>query len=528
MDRPLFSEMLASRRRQLGYSIVQASRVLRLREDVLIAFEEGDFERMPKSGYAQGMLSSYARYLGLDATEVVDAYAEDYERYRREDRHRGARNSSGGSSQAGRVSSDGYVREGSTYVASKGLLPTSGGFAGDMGSFATTRVRSRGVDAASTEVAGAPQSYEPVPAYPQSRPYTGRTPSRTHRGGRTGSTRPGDIETLRLDQYDYEDDLRLGREARPYESASSRRGRRSSRNLSSTQRPRVNRSGARRGRGSSSTRRGSRKPPTLVELILGNSSQVVLLAIVGVIVLITVILVFSVSSCVRQDSEAARTVPVSSATSETEASAVDDSTEDGSKDSKGSKTGMATSETTSSNTTASKETTSGATQDKTSASAKETSVSVSVADGAVTWLEVECDGKSDVADTITGPWQRTYTVEDSLSVRAHDTTAVTVVKDGSQLQFDSMASGIGTLRVQGTKPKTKTDAKDGTKTDSTNGSGSTAKMGNSASSDAASSKESEEATTAQSEAADTDEEDYDDGEYGYDEYGYDQNSGYEE
>ena len=58
MPRPRFSEMLVSRRRQLGLSVTQASKVLRLKEQVLIAFEEGDFQHMPKSGYAQGMLSA--------------------------------------------------------------------------------------------------------------------------------------------------------------------------------------------------------------------------------------------------------------------------------------------------------------------------------------------------------------------------------------------------------------------------------------------------------------------------------------
>ena len=40
MPRPRFSEMLVTRRRQLGLSISQASQVLRLKEQVLIAFEE--------------------------------------------------------------------------------------------------------------------------------------------------------------------------------------------------------------------------------------------------------------------------------------------------------------------------------------------------------------------------------------------------------------------------------------------------------------------------------------------------------
>ena len=57
MPRPRFSEMLIERRRQLGLTIEQASSVLKLKVQVLVAFEEGDFGSIPKSGYAQGMLS---------------------------------------------------------------------------------------------------------------------------------------------------------------------------------------------------------------------------------------------------------------------------------------------------------------------------------------------------------------------------------------------------------------------------------------------------------------------------------------
>ena len=84
MPRPRFSEMLVNRRRQLGLSVKQASSVLRLKEEVLIAFEEGDFGAMPKSGYAQGMLSSYARYLGMNSREVINQFANDLREWERQ------------------------------------------------------------------------------------------------------------------------------------------------------------------------------------------------------------------------------------------------------------------------------------------------------------------------------------------------------------------------------------------------------------------------------------------------------------
>ena len=429
MDRPLFSDMLADRRRQLGYSIPQAARVLRLREDVLVAFEEGDFEMMPKSGYAQGMLSSYARYLGLDASVIVDTYARDYDRYRREQRRRGG----GRGSRRGAQGSMG-TGVGQPYVGSRGLLPTSGGPAGDMGSFATTRVRTRGGSTPRPETGDEGYSYDSS-VYPQGRPYTARTPSQAIRSdsART-SRRRGDITTMDLEGYD--DDLRLGTNATPYEAASTRRGRRSSRNISNARRPRIERqtdrtARRRSDRDRSSGRRG-RQGSFAESVFAGAFSHIGAIVAVIVVIALSLIIIFSANSCIRQDTDAARTVPVSEARREAKSSDV------GSVATNSSASGVSSTSATSDATTTSSTT-----------SEKETSVSVSVVDGAVTWLEVECDGKSDVAQTITGPWQKTYTVEQAITIQAGDTTAVSVVQNGRQVQFESMASGIGSIRIQG-------------------------------------------------------------------------------
>ena len=465
MERPLFSEILATRRRELGYSIGQASRVLRLKEDVLIAFEEGDFESMPKSGYAQGMLASYARYLGLDATEVCDIYIEDLDSYRhgrklQNGKRRGSKSASSGRSQSPSI--------GQPYVAKRGLLPTSGGMAGDLGSFATTRVRSReqyvddgddlDEDADSLHI-----------EYPQGRPYTGRRPTRMGRertGGRRARGR-GDIDTMSPDDYEYEDDLRFGRDVRSYEAASTGRGRRRSKHNGERQRPSVRRQtrtgagpsssrrdGRRGTRGSGSgrrSRRGSQQPRPNRTLIL----------VIAAVAILSVIIVLTAVSCIRQGSDETGKVPVSSIESSSQnnsqtssESAQDNKSQANDKEGsseQGSSAGSSAHTGGSSNS---------ANTGKNSNAEKETSVSVSVNDGEVTWLEIECDGKSDVAETITGPWQKTYTVTDSMTIQAGETSSVAVVQNGRQLQFESFTAGIGTLRIQGTKKTEKTsDAK---------------------------------------------------------------------
>ncbi len=438
MDRPLFSETLSSRRRQLGFSTAQASRVLRLKEEVLIAFEEGDFEAMPKSGYAQGMLSSYARYLGLDAAQVVEMYADELEQWRREV----SRRPDGphyGATTAGQRS--GGV--GQPYVASRGLLPTSGGPAGDMGSFATTRVRTRrpeAYDGYDSEVESATYpNYQTQGYHSSTHPYTNRAPARRVRTG-TGRYHD-DIQTRGVATREYEDDLRIGMNARSYEAASTQRGRRTSRSTSSSGRQRVRRRtdgrGDSRGRsGSSSRRRGKQSSSGILQ------SPAQALAVIGVaIAVISVVLVLSISSCINSNFNTTRTVPVSTATTtsnDAQAGGQDATAESGSID-------------------AASDVSLGTNKSDTNTSQRnaQTSVSISVADGAVTWLEIDCDGTSEIAETVTGPWQNTYVVEDSLTVQAGDTTAVSVIQNGRQVQFDSMASGIGTIRIQGTKPAKK-------------------------------------------------------------------------
>ena len=96
-----------------------------------------------------------------------------------------------------------------------------------------------------------------------------------------------------------------------------------------------------------------------------------------------------------------------------------------------------------------------------------TVVKVSVSAGSYTWLEVTCDGTSDVAESVTGPWEKEYTVTDTLSVQAGTPSAVTVTNNGQAVQFTSKASGLGSLSVKGTKPPETTDAKDGDKAQAT-------------------------------------------------------------
>ena len=176
MPLPRFSEALALRRSELGLSIAQASRTLKLREDVLVAFEQGDFDHMPQSGYAQGMLSSYARYLGLNAREIVDLFQEEVYQHRHgttsHELRRRTRQTQSGRGLSGYDMPNEAGSRPKAYVEYRPLLPTGGGPAGDLGDFATTAmVRPRGsvplagtgTGSAGLTGAGAYGSYGPRP-----------------------------------------------------------------------------------------------------------------------------------------------------------------------------------------------------------------------------------------------------------------------------------------------------------------------------------------------------------------------------
>ena len=70
-------EMLRSRREQIGMSISQAAQQTNIRPRVLESFEAGDYKNFPPHGYATGMLSSYARCLGLDPRVILTGSEEE-------------------------------------------------------------------------------------------------------------------------------------------------------------------------------------------------------------------------------------------------------------------------------------------------------------------------------------------------------------------------------------------------------------------------------------------------------------------
>lgn len=554
MPRPRFSEMLLQRRRQLGLTCEQASRILKLREDVLVAFEEGDFESMPQSGYAQGMLSSYARYLGLNAREVVDLFQEElYEYVNGSGSHELRRRTR--DTIAGRgISGYDVVNEAGSrpkaYVEYHGLLPTAGGPAGDMGNFATvTPARPRqsvplaGLGPSAVAAYGRedhayqqPRQQRPYnsgQAYesrqqrstarrrasgqrrPQSDP-AGRLLREGQQGvvdrdrdlvaprGRAGQTRTqrlyqrDDVSTRSVRRGEYRDDLRYDGVASPYERASTISGRRSSRNIASVERPNVRRrqpsgrSGAQGGRRRQPARRGG--VAGFVDAFLLDRRRALLLLLLVLAAVLTLILVFSVKSCTGAAQSAqtgSKTVNVTTAQgSGQDSSQGSGSGSDTSSSASDSKQDQAASDATGSGSTATGDAASGdQAQAGAAATPEQTVVQVSLASGEASWVEVTVDGKSVVADNLTGAWSQTYTVTDSIAIQVSNVDAVTVTNNGKKVDFSSKTSGVGTLTIKGT-PVPATDETGGDASAASSAGTSATASGTSSSASAASTKSS--------------------------------------
>lgn len=468
MARLKFSETLKNKRHELGLTISQASSVLKLKESVLIAFEEGDFENMPKSGYAQGMLASYARYLGLSPRELVDMYSEEYYEYLHgsssHDLRRRTRDT-----RSGRII-DGYdvpnesESRPKAYVELRPYLPTAGGPMGDYGAFATTSgVHSRSTGAVVPTNTPVPGSTTYSSSYGRSDYASGRSynntysldrPSRSSRrrgdrdGQRSGSRsmRRNDITTRSVPRNQYRDDRAFDDEAIPYESASSEAGRRSSHNIANVERPNVDRSRQRRDRDGYANRDRRQSSGGILGAIMGwfsDARRALFTVIVLLGLVLTGIVIFSVKSCVSNtgtEAEQTRTVGVTPAQS-TETTQTGENAE-------------ATTATDPNATTTATGQQTGASEQVPVEITKPAAptvvmVKVTVADGQVSWLEITADGESSIADTVTGPWEQSYDVKTQLVVRASDISAVSVFVNGEQRQFEMKSSGVGIITVDG-------------------------------------------------------------------------------
>ena len=471
-----FGDMLLEQRRRMGLSIQQVANTIKIRPQIIEFFETGNFASMPPRGYAQGMISSYARFLGLNPREVVNAYFDDLMAYERDTSQQGGRFQDA----AGYVNSRSSVDNGRFLMVQGGRTtrygqrPPQAGYITETGS--SEEIRSQRDRFRSTPLpddralpAARGLSRDPRAGYGDGG-YSGRS----YRGVSAGRSRDGysDADTTQVTP-------RLRSQSQPYGQRSSvprssqrgyqgrgelapRPGRRGSQRQSSYRgRPDSGRGRIPQGNGRGSSNRGRG---------VGRASQyntidprIIYVGIGAVVLLLILLIVVLLRGCGSAAPESTPETPVSTKTTTKKSSKKTESTDededaDEATDAAGSDAAKATVE---------KE------EDEV------TKVKVSVAKGKTAWIEVKVDGKSVYGAQATGPFEQEYTPESSIEITTSKPSDVTVTKNGEKVRYDTKTSGVARVTITVSKKETAdsangdnaggTDNADGTDAQSTVG-----------------------------------------------------------
>lgn len=84
MASELVGTILRDRRESLGLSIEHMARITNIRPRLLETFENSEYDKYPPKGYASGMLSSYARALGLDPRPIMSGFELELSHHRQQ------------------------------------------------------------------------------------------------------------------------------------------------------------------------------------------------------------------------------------------------------------------------------------------------------------------------------------------------------------------------------------------------------------------------------------------------------------
>lgn len=459
-----FGDMLLEQRRRMGLSIQQVANTIKIRPQIIEFFETGNFASMPPRGYAQGMISSYARFLGLNPREVVNAYFDDLMAYERETSQQGGRFQDA----AGYVNSRSSVDNGRFLMVQGGRStrygqrPQQAGYITETGSgeeIRSQRDRFRSTPMPEDRALPAARG---VARDPRAGYGDGGYSDRGYRGVSSGRPRGGyaDADTTQVTP-------RLRSQSRPYSQRSSapRSGQRNYQGRGelaprSGQRN-MQRQGSYRGRsdnnrgrmpqgtgrGGSNRGRGGGRAPQNNSL----DPRIVYAGIGAVVLLLIVLIVVLLRGCGSSAPESTPETPVATKTTTKKSSkkteSVDedtDETTDESTDSDAAKT------------TAKKE------------ENEVTKVKISVAKGKTAWIEVKVDGKSVYGAQATGPFEQEYTPESSIEITTSKPSDVTVTKNGEKVRYDTKTSGVARVTITVPKKET-TESKDGESSDGTDG-----------------------------------------------------------
>lgn len=409
-----FGEMLLERRRQMGASIQQVANVIKIRPQIIEYFETENFAAMPPRGYSQGIIAGYARFLGLNPREVVDAYFDALHEYER--------NGSGG-------------RVGRFQDAAADANPRSSNAAGRymmVNSVPASRYGQRPPQAG--YVSESSSAHEPVSASRLRPVNTADSRRRSSQGGydpalRSRTRRPDGYPAS--DQRDPRARAPRSQDGRPYRDPRGPRGaypdQRPVRRASGGQPPR---GGVGRGQASRSGSRPSQQGPDMKFLAI---------MALGILILIALVMVL-LRGCAPKPEAAGSASSTPSAQKADSKDASEDSNDVDEGTDSSADEGDDADEASSS-------------EDKTNKSSKdeepkETVVKVKLKEkGAVAWIEVKLDGKIVLGKQVVGPFEEEFKVETQIDITTNTPSAVAIYKNGDKVRYDTKVSGVGKVSI---------------------------------------------------------------------------------
>ena len=408
-----FGDMLYQRRREMGLTILQVANTIKIRPQIIEFFENGDFSSMPPRGYAQGMISSYARYLGLNPREVVEAYFDDLRAYEQATDNHGGR-----------------------FQDAAGLVSTRSASATGRFMMVDSAPRSR-------------YAQRPPQAGYVSEHESGHEPQRARNpyARRSSSSQM----TQRIPVFDGQGDVaapRAPRSSAGYERRSSGRGPAAARNRGYASQcaydgRRMSRSTPERGGG-----RGG-VPPRRGRTSSGRSSQggpsfdnrLLLGLIAAILVAIALMAVLLVRGCAPADTD--DKAGSSAVTAETVAQTPDEDEDTDSTDASGTDEDGDSSDETDPATDPEAET---------PEEPQQLVVKISVAEGDSSWLEVRVDGSIVLGDEVVGPFEQEFIPQSNIRITANTPGSVKVTENGEEVRWDTSTSGVA--RINLTAPET--------------------------------------------------------------------------
>ena len=102
---------------------------------------------------------------------------------------------------------------------------------------------------------------------------------------------------------------------------------------------------------------------------------------------------------------------------------------------------------------------------------EDTVIAVHVDDGNSSWVEIKLDGASVFADNVVGPFDREFTVEQSIEITVTNPADVDVTRNGEAVSWDTRTTGVARVTITAPQPVTTsatTDDGDASESDSAN------------------------------------------------------------